>query len=141
MTTPVRPAITLRRLDPDDAADVAAVVAAAVAGALPGEVMPGDAAPHPDEWTLARERAYARFLRARPADETSWLVVEGTAGGGDVVGVARLAGGGDTASLEAGVWLARQARGRGVGVTVLDELVAWAGGAVRAVVDLDARRR
>ena len=126
MTTPVRPAITLRRLDPDDAADVAAVVAVAVAGALPGEVMPPDAAPHPDEWTLARERAYARFLRARPREETSWLVVEGTAGGGDVVGVARLAGAGDAANLEAGVWLSRTARGRGVGVRVLDELVACA---------------
>jgi RimJ/RimL family protein N-acetyltransferase len=125
MSTPVRPAITLRRLDPADAADVAAVVAAAVVGALPGEVMPPDAAPHPDEWTLLRERAYARFLRARPAGETSWLVVEGTVGGGEVVGVARLTGHG-TAALEAGVWLARTARGRGVGATVLAELVACA---------------
>lgn len=121
MSTSVRPSITLRRLDPADADDVAAVVAAAVAGALPREVMPPDAAPHSDDWTLARERAYARFLRARPADETSWLVVEGTAGGGEVVGVARLAGRA-AANLEAGVWLARTARGRGVGVAVLGEL-------------------
>ncbi|HEY2225472.1 GNAT family N-acetyltransferase [Actinomycetospora sp.] len=121
MSTPVRPAITLRRLDRGDADDVAAVVAAAVAGALPWEVMPPDAAPDPEDWTLARERAYARFLRARPADEASWLVVEGVAGGGVVIGVARLAGRG-AANLEAGVWLARTARGRGVGMTVLGEV-------------------
>jgi RimJ/RimL family protein N-acetyltransferase len=123
MSTPVRPAITLRRLDPADADDVAAVVAAAVAGALPREVMPPDAAPYPDDWTVARERAYARFLRTRPADETSWFVVEGTAGGGEVVGVARLAGRG-AANLEAGVWLVRTARGRGVGIAVLGDLAA-----------------
>jgi RimJ/RimL family protein N-acetyltransferase len=127
MTTPVRPAITLRRLDPADADDVAAVVAAAVTGALPWEVMPPDTAPDPDDWTLARERAHARYLRGRPADECAWLVVEGTAGGGEVVGVARLAGHG-TANLEARVWLARAARGRGVGMTVLAQLVATADG-------------
>lgn len=127
MSTPVRPAITLRRLDPGDADDVAAVVAAAVAGALPWEVMPPDVAPEPDDWTLARERAYARFLRTRPPDEASWLVVEGTVGGGEVVGVARLAGQG-AANLEAGVWLIRTARGRGVGITVLADLAQRAAG-------------
>lgn len=127
MSPPVRPAITLRRLDPGDADDVAAVVAAAVAGALPADVMPPDAAPDPDEWTVARERAYARFLRAPPAGETSWLVVEGVARGGEIVGVARLAGCG-AATLEAGVWLTRTARGRGVEFAALGELVACATG-------------
>ncbi|MCD2192206.1 hypothetical protein LQ327_02200 [Actinomycetospora endophytica] len=127
MTTPLRPAITLRRLDPGDADDVAAVVAAAVTGALPGEVMPPDGAPDPDDWTLARERAHARYLRARPADECAWLVVEGTVGGGAIVGLAWLGGHG-TATLEAGVWLVRAARGRGVGMTVLGELVTGGDG-------------
>lgn len=131
MTDVARPAVTLRTLDPDDGPDVAAVVAAAVAGALPGEVMPLDEAPHPEDWTVLRERAYARFLRSRPPAETSYLVVEGTA----VVGVARLHH--DAAGAETGVWLVRSARGRGVGTAVLGLLVerAAAAGAERLVAD------
>lgn len=110
------PLATLRRLDVgdrSDRSDLDAVVAVAVTGALPREVMPPDDEPHPDDWTLPRERAYARFLRGRPATETSYLVVEGTA----VVGVARLLR--DGSGAETGVWLARSARGRGIGTIVL----------------------
>lgn len=107
------PLVALRRLDVGDRSELDAVVTAAVTGALPREVMPPDDEPHPDDWTLPRERAYARFLRGRPATETSYLVVEGTA----VVGVARLLR--DGAGAETGVWLARTARGRGIGTTVL----------------------
>ncbi|WP_433800036.1 N-acetyltransferase family protein [Actinomycetospora sp. CA-084318] len=126
--------VCLRALDPTDPDDLAAVVAAAVAGAVPSEVMPPDDAPDPDEWTVVRERAYARFLRSRPSDETSWLVVEGAA----VVGVARLRHG--AAGAETGVWLVRSARGRGVGTTVLGLLVerAAAAGAQRLVADTTA---
>ncbi|MDL5155850.1 GNAT family N-acetyltransferase [Actinomycetospora termitidis] len=128
------PPVTLRVLDPDDGSDVAAVVAAAVGGALPADVMPPDGASDPEEWTLPRERAYARFLRGRPPAETSYLVVEGCA----VVGLARLRRDGDAA--ETGVWLARRARGRGIGVTVLGLLVerAATAGADRLVADTTA---
>lgn len=123
MTDLPRPAVTLREFDPADAAETAAVVAAAVAGAVPREVMPPDDAPDPDDWTVARERAYARFLRSRRDVETSYLVVDGAA----VVGVARLRLG--PAGAETGVWLTRAARGRGVGTTVLGHLVARAAAA------------
>lgn len=126
----MRPAITLRRLHPDDADDVAAVVAVAVAGALPREVMPPDARPDPDEWTLVRERAYARFLREPPAAECAWLVVEGVVGGGEVVGVARLSGYGG-ARLEAAVWLVRSARGRDIAPTALRQLLTGGEAAAR----------
>ncbi|MEJ2869068.1 GNAT family N-acetyltransferase [Actinomycetospora sp. OC33-EN08] len=135
MTDVAHPPVTLRALDPADGSDVAAVVAAAVEGALPAEVMPLDAdSPDPEEWTLLRERAYARFLRSRPAAETSYLVVEGCA----VVGLARLHH--DAAGAETGVWLARTARGRGVGSAVLGLLVerAAAHGADRLVADTTA---
>ena len=128
------PLVTLRRLDVGDRSDLDAVVAAAVTGALPREVMPPDDDPHPDDWTLPRERAYARFLRARPATETSYLVVEGAA----VVGVARLLR--DGAGAETGVWLTRGARGRGIGTTVLGLLAQRAAedGADRLVADTTA---
>ncbi|WP_018334096.1 GNAT family N-acetyltransferase [Actinomycetospora chiangmaiensis] len=123
MTEVLHPAVTLREFDPADGDEAAAVVTAAVLGARPREVMPPDDAPDPDDWTLARERAYARFLRSRRAIETSFLVVEGTA----VVGVAWLRH--DPAGAETGGWLARSARGRGLGTLVLGLLAARAGGA------------
>jgi RimJ/RimL family protein N-acetyltransferase len=131
MTDVVAPTVALRAFDPADGAETAAVVAAAVSGARPREVMPPDDSPDADDWTLARERAYARFLRARPAEETSYLVVEGAA----VVGVARLRH--DPAGVETGVWLVRPARGRGIGTVVLGLLVerAAAAGAQRLVAD------
>ncbi|MFC5064160.1 GNAT family N-acetyltransferase [Actinomycetospora atypica] len=133
MTLPP-PVVALRRLDVGDRSEVDAVVAAAVAGALPREVMPPDDGPHPDDWTLLRERAYARFLRGRPATETSYLVVEGAA----VVGVARLRR--DGAGAETGVWLSRGARGRGIGTAVLGLLAQRAAqdGADRLVADTTA---
>ncbi|MCD2188931.1 GNAT family N-acetyltransferase [Actinomycetospora soli] len=134
MTGPPRPRVTLRVLDPADAADVAALVAAAVHGALPRDVMPPDDAPEPDEWTVARERAYARFLRSRPPEETSYLVVEGVS----VLGVARLRH--EAAGAETGVWLARSARGRGIGTAVLGLLAERAAdaGAERLLADTTA---
>lgn len=128
---PGRVHIGLRRLDEPL---LAALCDTAAAGADPLEVMPP--VPGPPGWTVRRRAAFVAFHRERsvtaprPVERTWAVVVDG-----EVAGAARLApvDGGE----EAGIWLARPWRGRGVGATVLRMLVERADGPVVAETTAD----
>ncbi|MEU8634313.1 GNAT family N-acetyltransferase [Amycolatopsis sp. NPDC048633] len=110
-------------LTPLDEPALARLLDAAVAGADPLEVMPPVSGP--PGWTSSRRDAFLAFHRGRTLDpatavERTWVVdVDGTA-----VGAARLERHGD--AVEAGIWLSREARGRGIGTRVTALLLAEA---------------
>ncbi len=110
-------------LTPLDEPALARLLDAAVAGADPLEVMPPVSGP--PGWTAARRSAFLAFHRRRSlnpatAVERTWVVdVAGTA-----AGAARLERHGD--AVEAGIWLGRDTRGRGVGRAVTRLLLAEA---------------
>lgn len=92
---------------------------AAVADADPLEVMtPVDG---PPGWTSERRRAFVEFHRrralhpTRPTERTFTITLDGT-----VVGAARLEPHGN--DVEAGMWIARSYRNRGIGRIVITEL-------------------
>ncbi|WP_290049882.1 GNAT family N-acetyltransferase [Amycolatopsis solani] len=99
-------------LTPLDEPALARLLEAAVAGADPLDVMPPVGGP--PGWTATRRSAFLEFHRGRSlnaatAVERTWVVdADGTA-----VGAARLERHGD--AVEAGIWLSRDARGRGIG--------------------------
>lgn len=109
-------------LRPLTEATLSRLVAAALEGAEPDEVTPPVA---PGEgWTPERVGWLRAFHRDRrrglegPAQEATWAVVEITGEGRDaerVVGSVRLRRTGEPGVLETGIWLVRDARGRGVG--------------------------
>ncbi len=98
-----------------DEAVLARLVGAALSGAQPDEVTPP--LPPGDRWGPERIEWLRRFHRDRrlglegPLGEATWAV----AVRGDVVGAVRLKGTADPGALEAGIWLTRAARGRGIG--------------------------
>jgi RimJ/RimL family protein N-acetyltransferase len=110
-------------LTPLDEPALARLLEAAVAGAGPLEVMPP--VEGPPGWTALRRAAFLAFHRARSlnpatAVERTWVIdVDGTA-----AGAARLECHGD--AVEAGIWLSRDARGRGIGRQVTALLLAEA---------------
>jgi RimJ/RimL family protein N-acetyltransferase len=117
-------------LRPLDEELLARLTRTAVAGAEPAEVMP----PLPGEdpaaggWTARREAAFIAFHRERSlgaaADQSTFAVL---GDGPEVLGAARLAPvAGERGTVEAGLWLARGHRGRGVGREVLRQLFATA---------------
>jgi RimJ/RimL family protein N-acetyltransferase len=116
------PAVALAAVD-EDVLD--ALLATAVADAEPDDVMAP--VPGPPGWTEARRAAFAAYHRAcrtgihGPQRQATWAVVAD----GAVVGAARLARTGP-GTLEAGVWLGRSSRGRGIGTALLPLLVAEA---------------
>ncbi|WP_106253751.1 GNAT family N-acetyltransferase [Allonocardiopsis opalescens] len=118
-----RPEVLLRPLDEPRLAEL---LDAAVAGAEPDEVMPP--VPGPPGWTAERRRAFLDFHRSRsigteqPVEETFVIYADGRA-----AGAARLEG--TWAGVEAGLWVTRGQRGRGVG-----------GAAVRRLRELAAER-
>ncbi|HET6708291.1 GNAT family N-acetyltransferase, partial [Amycolatopsis sp.] len=124
-------------LIPLDEAALARLLEAAQAGADPLEVMPP--VDGPPGWTAARREAFLAFHRARclnpaTAVERTWLIeVDGVA-----VGAARLEPHGD--AVEAGIWLTRAARGRGIGKQVTALLLAEAreSGAARFIASTTA---
>ncbi|WP_206787144.1 GNAT family N-acetyltransferase [Amycolatopsis sp. MtRt-6] len=124
-------------LTPLDEAALARLREAAVAGADPLEVMPP--VDGPPGWTPTRREAFLAFHRVRSlnpatAVERTWVIdADGTA-----VGAARLEPHGD--AVEAGIWLARDARGRGIGKQVTALLLAEAreSGAARFVASTTA---
>lgn len=127
-------------LSPLDEPALARLLDAAVAGADPLEVMPPvDGAPG---WTPERRAAFLEFHRARSlnpatAVERTWVVdVDGEA-----VGAARLQPHGD--AVEAGIWLSRASRGRGIGTRVTALLLAEARttGAARFLASTTAGNR
>jgi len=124
-------------LTPLDEPALARLLEAAVAGADPLEVMPPvEGVPG---WTSARRSAFLAFHRGRSLDpptavERTWVVdLDGTA-----VGAARLERHGD--AVEAGIWLSRGTRGRGVGREVTKLLLAEArtSGAARFIATTTA---
>lgn len=127
-------------LRPLDEPALARLLDAAVAGADPREVMPPvDGTPG---WTAERRTAFLAFHRARCLDpvtavERTWVVDAG----GAVVGAARLRPQGD--AVEAGVWLCRARRGRGIGTRVMALLLAEArsSGAARFLASTTAGNR
>ncbi|MFC6089721.1 GNAT family N-acetyltransferase [Saccharothrix lopnurensis] len=110
----VVPGVRLRRLDEEG---LERLLALAVADADPADVMPPG-------WEVDRHDEFRRFYRGFLRD--AYEVVDG----GRTVGMARL-----TAEGEAGLWLARAARGRGTGRAVVRRLLEEAPGrGVRTVV-------
>ncbi|WP_344629408.1 GNAT family N-acetyltransferase [Streptomyces glaucosporus] len=139
METVIPDLVALRPLDGEL---LPALLAAAVAGADPHEVMPQAGDDGPAGWTDARREAFLRFHRSRSlgpgaAEDVYAVVVAETDGTGQavetVVGAARLAPGPEPDTVEAGLWLGRSHRGRGVGTSVFARLVdaAREGGADR----------
>lgn len=115
----------LVELQPLDDPVIEALLAVAVADAEPEEVMAPVAGP--PGWTEPRRQAFRAYHRSRragldgPHAELTLLV----RANGKPVGAARLervASG----TLEAGVWLRRSARGRGIGSDLLRALIATA---------------
>ncbi|GAA4530663.1 GNAT family N-acetyltransferase [Amycolatopsis samaneae] len=125
------------RLTPLDGGSLARLLEAAVADAGPLEVMPP--LDGPPGWTPERRAAFLAFHRRRSLDpatavETTWVIdVDGRA-----AGAARLEAAGDV--VEAGIWLGRSVRGRGVGRRAMAELLdaARTGGAARFVASTTA---
>ncbi|CAM3949692.1 GNAT family N-acetyltransferase [Nocardia ninae] len=111
------------RLEPLTEGNLTLLLDAAVADADPLEVMPPvDGAPG---WNAARRDAFLDFhrgraLRAEHPVEYTYLIAVGDR----IVGAARLQPGED--GLEAGVWIGRSDRGRGVGRAVAEQLRAVA---------------
>jgi RimJ/RimL family protein N-acetyltransferase len=110
-------------LQPLDEALLVELLRAAVNDADPREVMPPVAGPA--GWNAQRRDAFVRFHRVRslgpePVESTFAITVDHV-----VVGAARLCPIGENA-VEAGLWIGRFHRGRGVGGAVLRQLVARA---------------
>lgn len=123
-------AVRVRLMDEDGLARLAET---ARAGAEPAEVMPVEGSPG---WTPDLVDAFRDFHRRRAADpaRTTYAIVAG----GTVVGSIRLdaVGGG----FETGLWLARSARGQGIGGRALALVLAEARarGATTLVADTTA---
>ncbi|MCF6745329.1 GNAT family N-acetyltransferase [Blastococcus sp. KM273128] len=114
-------------LVPVTEAVLARLVAAALDGADVHEVVPR-AAPG-ERWSpeqVERLRAFHRERRAGldgPGREATWAVVEVAEDEDRVVGGARLRKAGEPGVLEAGLWLVRDARGRGIGRAAAEVLL------------------
>lgn len=114
-----KPVVCLLSVD-DDVLE--RLLATAVADADPAEVMPPVAGPA--GWTVQRRDAFRAFHRARRGGlvgafhESAFAV----AADGRIAGSARLELK-EPGTLEAGLWLARSARGRGIGPVVLQALL------------------
>ncbi|WP_324198591.1 GNAT family N-acetyltransferase [Nocardia brasiliensis] len=110
-------------LEPLTEGNLPLLLAAAVADADPLEVMPPVAGA--TGWDAVSEQAFLDFHRGRalrpdaPVEYTYVITVDGRA-----VGAARLEPG--EHGVEAGVWIGRSQRGRGVGKTVAEQLRAAA---------------
>lgn len=120
------------------------LVAAALEGAAPDEVTP-PVTPG-ERWTPERIewlRAFHRDRRAGldgPAREATWVVLDvggENQGGGRVAGSVRLRRTEQPGVLETGIWLVRDARGRGIGRQALALVVDRAREAGAAAVQAD----
>ncbi|MGW0181251.1 GNAT family N-acetyltransferase [Nocardia sp. NPDC003345] len=115
-----RQSVSLEELDEDG---LYLLLAAAVAGADPLEVMPP--VDGPPGWTPERRRAFVEFHRGRalhptrPIERTFTITLDGT-----VIGAARLEPHGD--QVEAGMWIGRPYRNRGIGRIVTTQLRGFA---------------
>jgi RimJ/RimL family protein N-acetyltransferase len=103
------------KLRPIDERLLPRVLDVAVAGADPDEVMP--AIPGPPGWTPERRAAFADHHGS--ATCTSYAIMAGE----EIIGATRLSPAEAPGAAEAGIWLARSARGKGHGVEALHLLV------------------
>ncbi|MFD0363213.1 GNAT family N-acetyltransferase [Nocardia sp. GCM10030253] len=112
----LRPSVTLEELSEDN---LRLLLDAAVADADPLEVMA--AVDGPPGWTPQRRQVFVEFHRGRalhptrPMERTFVITVDGR-----VIGAARLEPHGD--DVEAGIWIGRSHRNRGVGGIVTAQL-------------------
>ncbi len=116
--------VTLHRLDEPL---LELLLHAAVSGADPDEVMPPWDGPA--GWTSARRAGFLAFHRSRSVGtstpvEATYAIVLFEQGQAAVVGAARLAT--SEAGTEAGLWLTREARGRGVAGAAFSALLGQA---------------
>lgn len=111
------------RLEPVDERNLESLLSVAVAEAEPGDVMPPVEAPA--GWSHARREAFREFHRASfgsldgPTRSRMYAILHG----GEVVGMVRMARRDEPGTVETGMWLGRSARGQGVGVAALRELL------------------
>ncbi|MFE0404687.1 GNAT family N-acetyltransferase [Streptomyces nigra] len=123
-----------------DEGNLEGLLAVAVDDAAPEEVMPPVAGP--PGWTRERQVAFRDWHRARrpglsgPLHESTFAITQD----GKIVGSARLAVRDRPDVLEAGMWLARSKRGRGIGTAALRMLLdeAARSGARTVVADTKA---
>jgi RimJ/RimL family protein N-acetyltransferase len=107
------------RLTPVDEQTLGPLLSLAVAETDPEEVMPPVTAPA--GWSDARRKAFREFYRSNfggldgPTRTRMYAVICD----GDVVGMIRMARCDEPDTMEAGMWLGRSARGRGVGGAAL----------------------
>ena len=114
------------RLTPVDERLLPPLLSVAVAETTPDEVMPPVAAP--PGWSDARRVAFCNFYRShhRGLRGPTRTLIFAILCDGDVVGMIRMARCDDTDTLETGMWLAKSARGHGVGVAALRLLLGEA---------------
>ncbi|HEY6592711.1 MAG TPA: GNAT family protein [Asanoa sp.] len=124
------------RLAPLDEDLVREMLAVAVAGATPAEVMPP--VDGPPGWTEAYREAFVAFHRERHTglDGPTRTVMHAILVDGAVAGMIRMTVV-EPGMVETGMWLARWARGRGLGTAALAALLerARAAGADCVVAD------
>ncbi|MEV4481101.1 GNAT family N-acetyltransferase [Micromonospora coxensis] len=123
------------RLEPVDERNLEPLLSVAVAEAEPDDVMPPVEAPA--GWSAARREAFREFHRASFAglDGPTRTLMYAILAGGEVVGMVRMTRCDEPGVVETGMWLGRSARGQGLGVAALRELMdAAAAAGMRAVV-------
>ncbi|WP_329255614.1 GNAT family N-acetyltransferase [Actinoallomurus sp. NBC_01490] len=121
--------VTLRPIDEEL---LPRVLEAAVGGADPAEAMPP--VPGPPGWTPERRAAFGDFHRTVAG--TTYAVMTG----GEVIGATRLTPAEAPGAAEIGIWLTREARGKGHGVEALHLLIeeARARGTTALIAETDA---
>ncbi|SCG61556.1 Acetyltransferase (GNAT) domain-containing protein [Micromonospora halophytica] len=116
------------------------LLSVAVAEAEPDDVMPPVEAPA--GWSAARREAFREFHRASFAglDGPTRTLMYAILAGGEVVGMVRMSRCDEPGVVETGMWLGRSARGQGLGVAALRELMDAAAAAGMQAVVADTTR-
>ncbi|MEV4755633.1 GNAT family N-acetyltransferase [Micromonospora sp. NPDC049559] len=114
------------RLTPMDEQVLEPLLSVAVAEAEPGEVMPPVEAPA--GWSQARRDAFREFYRASFAglDGPTRTLMYAILADEDVVGMIRMSRRDEPGMVETGMWLGQSARGQGIGLAALRELLVEA---------------
>ncbi|WP_320069168.1 GNAT family N-acetyltransferase [Micromonospora sp. RTGN7] len=128
------------KLEPVDERNLEPLLSVAVAEAEPDDVMPPVDAPA--GWSHARREAFRVYYRTGfagfegPARTRMYAILVG----GEVLGMIRMTRCPAPGTVETGLWLGRSARGQGVGVAALRELLNLAAAAgMRTVVAYTTR--
>ncbi|MFJ6195978.1 GNAT family N-acetyltransferase [Micromonospora sp. NPDC092111] len=128
------------RLEPVDEENLESLLSVAAAEAEPGDVMPPVEAPA--GWSHARREAFREFHRASfgGLDGPTRTLMFAVLAGAEVVGMVRMTRCDAPGVVETGMWLGRSARGQGLGVATLRELLNAAAGAGMHSVVADTTR-